>query len=497
MKGKTGIAKKLFIITAVVFGVFICSTLIIQSVFFERFYVNKKRNDLRAAVEKFRTGYNKTETNDKVAELLGEYEGNYNIKLVIWSPNGKLIFLTETQKNRGEYIRLRELTNFIMQWVQVPGSIDTLNMQNKTIIVTTSDIQNTERKLIAITPNRESGEVIFAISSLQNVSEASSVINSFYIYFFIGAIVIVISLSLVYSNMIAKPLVKINRTATKMGNLDFSEKCIVKSNDEIGNVAASLNFLSENLDNALSSLRSANAKLEEDIEKERNLEKMRKEFVASVSHELKTPITLIDGYAVGLKDEIFEGEEKDFYLDVIIDEARKMGHLVTDMLDLSQLESGNFKLTLEEFDLKELIIFTLKKYETLFVEKLVRIETNLMDDVRVNGDFARLEQVLTNFITNALRHVDENGTIRVNMIEKDDFISVEVENTGPKMPPEEMDKIWDKFYKLDKSRNRKLGGTGIGLSIVKNILTLHSYSYGVSNTQNGVKFYFDVPKNPK
>lgn len=492
MKTKASITRKLFIITTVVFGLFICGTLIIQSVFFESFYANKKRNDLKSTIENFRESYNKAEVKDRVAEILEEYEGDSNIKLVIWSGTGKLTFLAETQRNRAEYLRLRELTDFAIQWVQVPESITTLINQNKTIIVTTKDIQNLDKKLIAITPNMESGEVIFAISSLQNVSEAASVINQFYIYFFIGAIIIVIALSLIYSNMIGKPLVKINRTATKMANLDFSEKCTFKSNDEIGNVAASLNFLSENLDNALTSLRTANAKLEEDIEKERNLEKMRKEFVASVSHELKTPITLIDGYAVGLKDDIFEGEEKDFYLDVIIDEARKMGHLVTDMLDLSQLESGNFKLTLEEFNLKELVVLTLKKYETLFTEKLVRIETNLMDNVRINADFGRMEQVLTNFITNALKHVDENGSIRVNMVDKGEYISVEVENTGSHMPEEELDRIWDKFYKLDKSRNRKLGGTGIGLSIVKNILTLHGYGYGVSNTEDGVKFFFNV-----
>lgn len=495
MKNKTSITRKLFIITTIVFSVFIIGTLTIQSVFFEYFYVSKKRNDLKNDIEKFKASYNKTETKDKIAELLEEYEGNSNIKFVIWNTNGKLTYMAETQKNRGDYMSLRELTEFAIQWVQVPEGISVLNKQNSTIIVASKGIQDVERKLIAITPNKEKDEIIFAISSLQNVSEASSVINQFYIYFLAGAIAIVIVLSFVYSNMIAKPLVNINRTATKMAKLDFSEKCTVKSNDEIGNVAASLNFLSENLDNALTSLRTANAKLEEDIEKERNLEKMRKEFIASVSHELKTPITLIDGYAVGLKDDIFEGEEKDFYLDVIIDEARKMGHLVTDMLDLSQLESGNFKLTLEEFNLKELIVFTLKKYETLINEKMASIETNLIDNIRVNADYRRMEQVLTNFITNAIRHVDENGTIRVSTVEKDESISIEVENTGSHMPEEEMNKIWDKFYKLDKSRSRKLGGTGIGLSIVKNILTLHGYRYGVSNTDDGVMFFFEVPKS--
>jgi signal transduction histidine kinase len=293
--------------------------------------------------------------------------------------------------------------------------------------------------------------------------------------------------------MIALPLVKINKVATKMAQLDFTEKCEAANQDEIGNVAASLNFLSENLDNALTSLKQANAKLEEDIEKERKLEKMRREFVASVSHELKTPISLIDGYAVGLKDNIFEGEDRDYYLDIIIDESEKMANLVSDMLDLSYLESGSFKLKREVFNLTELIKHTLKKYGNMFEEKKAILKLNLLEGVTINADWNRLEQVLTNFITNALRHVNEDGTIYVNMIEKEDSFSIEVENTGSLISEEDLIKIWDKFYKVDKARTRKLGGTGIGLSIVKNILVHHGYSFGTENTDRGVKFYFVVP----
>jgi signal transduction histidine kinase len=253
--------------------------------------------------------------------------------------------------------------------------------------------------------------------------------------------------------------------------------------------------LSENLHNSLTSLRQANAKLEADIEKERNLEKMRKEFIAAVSHELKTPISLIDGYAVGLKDNIFEDKDKDYYLDVIVDEAGKMGHLVSDMLDLSQLESGVFKLRKIEFDIVELIKFTTRKYENIASEKDVAIRLRLMESFILYGDYNRIEQVLTNFITNALRHVNEKGTVEVRMIDEEEMISIEVENTGSHISEEELEKIWDKFYKTDKSRNRKLGGTGIGLSIVKNILTLHGFSFGVNNTEGGVKFYFKVPKH--
>ncbi|SQB92893.1 sensor histidine kinase [Clostridium tetanomorphum] len=207
------------------------------------------------------------------------------------------------------------------------------------------------------------------MASLQPIDEAVSVIEELYKYFSIGAVFFIVILAFIYSNMITKPLIEINKVATKMAKLDFSEKCNVKSEDEIGNMASSLNFLSENLNEALTSLKEANVKLEEDIEKERKMEKARREFVAAVSHELKTPISLIDGYAMALKDNIFGEEEKDYYLDIIIDEGRKMGSLVNDMLDLSNLESGSFKLTREEFDICNLIKFTLKKYKILLKKK--------------------------------------------------------------------------------------------------------------------------------
>jgi two-component system, OmpR family, sensor histidine kinase VanS len=491
---RMNITKKLFIITALVFSIFIIGTLIIQSLFFESLYISKKKSDLRNNIEKFKVDYNKNFVNDNIANIIGEYEENYDIKIVIMDKSGSLKFITQLYKGRVETTRIRELTDFVKMWREDPINIMSIGKQNKPAIISTNRRDVSERKLISILPNNEKGEIIFAVSSMQPVNEAVSVIKQLYVYFFIGAILLVILLSHIYSYMIAKPLININKTATKMANLDFSEKCMVMSNDEIGNVASSLNFLSENLDNALTSLREANTRLEEDIDKERKLEKMRKEFIASVSHELKTPVTLISGYAMGLKDDIFEKEEKDFYLNVITDEAEKMGNLVSDMLDLSQMESGNFKLRREEFIVTDLLEFTIKKYTGLAGEKSVDIETKMIDNIKVYADWNRIEQVITNFITNALRHVNKGGSLKISMIDKGEEISIEFENTGNQIDEEELPKIWDKFYKIDKSRNRKLGGTGIGLSIVKNILMLHKYPFGVENTSKGVKFYFTVPK---
>jgi two-component system, OmpR family, sensor histidine kinase VanS len=488
----TSITKKLFIITAIFFGVFVASTLIIQSLFFENFYITKKKNDLKSYVQNFRTDYNKTSKMSEVSTVIEEYESNHNIKVMLLDSAGRITLNPSKYRNEGS--KANDLTDFIRLWNSQVSYSPKFLEDNKTLVYSYKSRYTDTTNIIAVNYNSEKTDVIFVLASLQPVNEAVSVIEKLYLYFALVAIIFTLMLSLIYSRLIAKPLVNINKVATKLAQLDFSEKCEVDRKDEIGNVAASLNFLSENLDEAMTSLRLANAKLEEDIEKERKLERMRREFIAAVSHELKTPISLIDGYAVGLKDNIFEGEEKDYYLDIIIDEAEKMGNLVSEMLDLSYLESGSFKLKKEEFNLTYLIEETLKKYEAIFEERKAELKMNFIESVTVNADWNRLEQVLTNFVTNALRHVNDGGTIYVNMIGREEGITIEIENTGSFIPEEDLMKIWDKFYKTDKARTRKLGGTGIGLSIVKNILAHHGYDFGAENTDNGVKFYFVVPR---
>jgi signal transduction histidine kinase len=334
--------------------------------------------------------------------------------------------------------------------------------------------------------------LIFVVSSLQPVSEAALVMQEIFIYIYIAAFIITILLSIIYSNMISKPLIKLNKTASKMSNFDFTEKYLVNSEDEIGNLGATLNFLSENLDRSLKSLKAANLKLKMDIERERNVEKMRREFVGGISHELKTPISLIEGYAEGIKDDVFEGEDKNYYVDVIIDEAKKMGLLVADMLDLAQLENGNFKLKSQGFYIDKLINVTVKKYYNIFNNKRIDVQLNITKEVLVFGDTMRIEQVLTNFITNAIRHTEENGSIEISMKKDEEKVYIYVKNSGKNIEKENLTKIWDKFFKIDKSRNRELGGTGLGLAITKNILILHKSDFGVENYEEGVSFYFSL-----
>jgi two-component system, OmpR family, sensor histidine kinase VanS len=492
-KIKKSITLKLFIVTALVFIIFISSTLIIQSLFFGRFYMSKKKNDIQKSIQEFRTSYNKIENQQEVTELIRDFEESHNAKVIILDSNGKLKFITKSYSEKLNASRLKIINEVIRDWEINSNTFTEMRRDNKPITIVTEKRTNEIRNIVSAVSDNDKDEIIFTISSLQPVNEASTVIREFYIYFYIGAIFLIIILSLIYSNMISKPLLKLNEAASNMADLDFSKKCNIIREDEIGNLANTLNFLSGNLNEALSSLKEVNSKLEEDIEKERLLEKMRKEFVAAVSHELKTPISLIGGYTEGLKDGVFQGAEKDYYLDVILDESHKMGNLVSDMLDLSQLESGNFKLSKEEFNIDEVISSILKKFSTLINDKNIDLQLNLIHKVKINADWTRMEQVITNFITNAIRHTHDNGFIKISMEEKENRqVLIYVENSGIHIPDEEIDKIWDNFYKIDKSRNRKLGGTGIGLAIVKNILILHGYKYGVENTDKGVRFYLSV-----
>lgn len=490
---KGSIAKRLFIITAISFGIFILITLVAQTVFFEKFYINKKKSDMKNNLKKFKTSYVGLKDTQEIGNLIFQYEENYNYRVLILDEAGRQKYIISTTNERADMSRGKSLFDLSHQ-INERNLIQDVYRAGKAKAYFAGGFKPGTTNIIGGLYIHEKNEYLFISESLRPVNEASGVIKEFYTYFFVIAIILVIIMSLFYSNIITKPLLEINKSASKMAQLDFTERCVVRGEDEIGNLAGTLNFLSENLQLSLNSLKEANSKLQEDIDRERYIERMRKEFVASVSHELKTPINLIEGYAEGLKDNIFEDKDKEFYLDVIIDEAQKMGSLVYDMLDLSQLESGSFKLNKEEFSLKELIERTIKKLSGIINDKSINLELNLADNIMVYGDWNRIEQVMINYITNAVRHTDIGGKITINMIEDNKLARVEVLNSGENIPEDEMDKIWDKFYKVDKSRNRSFGGTGMGLSIVKNIVLLHGGSYGAENTEGGVKFYFSIEK---
>ncbi|KGG80861.1 hypothetical protein Y919_03705 [Caloranaerobacter azorensis H53214] len=349
------------------------------------------------------------------------------------------------------------------------------------------------RILSVVTP-LSSDKILIIQSSVASIEEGIDIIKDYYIYIAIISLIIGIILTFILTKIITEPILRLNKVARKMANLDFSHKYNVVSRDEIGQLGESLNYLSEKLSFTIDELNKANKKLREDIEKERRLDKMRKEFISNVSHELKTPIALIKGYAEGLKDNVIDDiESKNFYCEVIMDEAEKMSKLVKDLLDLSQLESGHYSLNKEKFNICNLVDKILNKYSPIFKEKNINVSIKKDDDkMYVNGDRVRLEQVLVNLINNALNHIGAERVLEVTIRRLSNNAIISIYNSGSFIPEDEIDRIWESFYKVDKSRARKYGGTGLGLSIVKNILKLHNSNYGVRNVKNGVEFWFEL-----
>ncbi|MGG5462545.1 HAMP domain-containing sensor histidine kinase [Clostridium sp. B9] len=498
---KKKISKRLFIIT---FGIIIFLTLftmVFQMTFFQEFYFKRKSSDLNNAVLKFRALYAYDIKNTgSLYTALSLFELENNAKIGIYSIDSTPKYLTDPNDSKNSEAE-DYLNDIFMELYSEPDFAKQLLNSNTGVTTIFNSKKYSTKYIVCMAPfsfHSRNDSIVIAITPFQPIEEASDLIKDFYKYILLIVGVIGLILSYVFSNLITKPLVKLNKSAKKMSAMDFSEKCDINREDEIGNLAKTLNFLSKNLSNALDDLKVKNKKLEEDIEKERELEKLRKDFIAGASHELKTPIGIISGYAEGIKDGIVDDNDRDVYLDIIIDEAEKMNKLVMDMLELSKLESGKIELHIIDFSLTDLT-------EEVLMKNAVEINNNNLNVIReyspeidfyVEGDDFKIEQVITNFVTNAIKYSEPGSDIIIDIHEKDeDSIYFSIENTGSHIPEEELSKIWNQFYRGDMSRNRGARSTGLGLSIVKNLLQLHNSEFGANNTEDGVKFYFILKKS--
>lgn len=326
---------------------------------------------------------------------------------------------------------------------------------------------------------------IYAMASLQPVDEAVQMVQDYYIYIIAFVVVLIFLASFYYSKQIAKPLLKINDTTKKIAHLDFTEKIPITSKDEIGDLSKNINILSNKLNSHI-------GQLEQDIEKERKLENTRKEFISGVSHELKTPLSIMKSCISILKDGVAE-HKKEYYFQAMEREVDKMDTLILDMLELAKFESGTYKMKKSSFYIDTVIEDICEHLSVEIEKKELHVHKNIRS-FEVIANQGRIEQVIVNFITNAIRYTPNKEDIIISTIDDKDRIKVCIENKGTHIEEEQLDKIWDRFYRVDAARQRSQGGTGLGLAISKNILELHDAEYGVKNTGDGVLFYFYLPK---
>ncbi|MGX5439288.1 sensor histidine kinase [Bacillus thuringiensis] len=599
MKNRS-IVFKLFLLTSTLFTIIFLLFFLGQSLFLEKFYINKKVKTVQTAFEKFVDNYDKSDKSyEKVRKLKQEFhdktnadmqfldsngiiKSDNNYYIDVYNPNDTKQYsiplnnlLTPEEYNKFENLGLKkdviinvdgvvQENNIITpqklgtnynQWqnehfysdfqsingnpsknrlgsryksttrIVFTGVITKLQLPSKAEVRLANDIETLQavqyfadiirdgtsnsnqlntfildggeniKNSIFVKPIMENGKITeyaFAIASLQPVNEAMLVLKDYYVYALIIVFLVIILLSFYYSKIIVKPLIKMNRVTKKMANFDFSEKLPITADDEIGGLSGSINTLSVNLKDRIDRLNVANTKLQQDIERERQLEKTRKEFISGVSHELKTPLSVIRSFAEGIKDGV--SKDTSYYTDVILEETENMNRLIVEMLELAKLESGTYKLDMTTFSIGELTQQVYTKLLFSMEEKHLQVNVDADPSILVKANRSRIEQVVVNLLSNAIRYTPDGEKIQVSIIEAEDTVKVEIENTGNPIPEESLEKIWDRFYRLDASRSRHTGGTGLGLSIVKNILDLHHAEYGVYNTTNSVVLYFNLQK---
>ncbi len=406
-----------------------------------------------------------------------------NLNVVIYAPNGEVVL---TSVSSSEELH-REFTDAVF-------SQDTPVLEkseNYEIKKQTDNRLNLDYILLwGVLPD---GNLIMIRSALESIRESAAIANRF--LFLVGIATVVVGIFIMYfvTRGITKPLTQLTEISKRMAALDFDAKYVGHTSMEVDLLGENMNHMAQSLESSIAELKSANNELMLDNQRKTEVDEMRKEFLSNVSHELKTPLALIQGYAEGLKECINDDEEsRDFYCDVIIDETAKMNRMVKKLLSLNQLEFGNDTITMERFDVTELIRGLLNASSLMMKQKEITVEFDDSQSMYVWADEFKLEEVLTNFVSNAINHIDFEKIIKIYYTEKEDCVRISVFNTGKPIPEEDLDKVWIKFYKVDKARTREYGGSGIGLSIVKAIMDSFNRECGVINHENGVEFWCEL-----
>ena len=493
---------KITLIILLIISVLLLSIGLLNNFGLRWFYQNEKVSEIKEAYLKIDNEVMKIGSSGQhiIDESTEESVINNSLKSIILDYSNKYnitIALVDSFTNKAIYSSAREgdgLISRIQDGFIGNKNQDILYSNNNYTIILHKTMQNTsfiegfgycsdnQTKVIMSTP----------VASLK---ESVSISNRFLIYMAIIGFIITVILTFIIAKMITYPILELAEISNKMGKLDFTAKYIGNRSDEIQTLGQNMNYMSDRLKKAIDELQEANELLKEDIKRKEAIDEMRKDFIANVSHELKTPIALIQGYAEGLNEGLCEDEEsRKYYTEVILDESEKMNKMVKQLLTLSSLESGNSILHKENFNLTSLIESVLGSISILIGEKNVNIEFDSSKEIFLNADEFKIEEVVTNYISNSIHHVSDSGEIKINVSDDGENITFSVYNTGNPIPEKDLNNIWEKFFKVDKAHSRAYGGSGIGLSIVKAIVEAHNGTVAVRNILDGVEFSFKIPK---
>ncbi|MBQ9984408.1 MAG: HAMP domain-containing protein [Lachnospiraceae bacterium] len=491
-KCKTSLRFKLTMFLMVIMAFTVFGSLLVTQLFVKTFFLSELKYRMINMYEDVNFIFSQENINDvQVTEQLSRLAANGEINIFVLSKDNKI------------YSNINEESEMWDSMQSIATLLEGQNEQDLGEILQGQQQgfwifhQNHDKKLNSdfydLVGVLDDGSLIALRSSVVRFNESVATTMKLYLYVGFFAILGGCTAMFFVSSSYVRPIHQMAVAAKRMARLDFDAKVQTHSNDEIGELGASINAMSKELETTISELKTANAKLMQDIEEKTQIDEMRKEFLSHVSHELKTPIALIQGYAEGLKENISDDpESRDFYCEVIMDEADRMNVMVKKLLALNELEFGTDKINFERFDVVELMRNVNSSVDILLQQNRVNLQFLCQYPINVWADEFMIEEVYRNYLVNAIYHTAEGKNVCVNADIRDNLLRVQVYNEGEFIPEDELEKIWIKFYKVDKARTREYGGSGIGLSIVAATMKLHGRRYGAFNAENGVVFYFEL-----
>ncbi len=464
------IKTKLFLIFTIFMILVVVCGVLLNSIFLESYYIYKNKGIFVSVSEKISYEYiNNKENSDEYINMVNSIDG---ISTTIVDQNFNVEY---TSVNKKSNVNEKRVSKEIKQLI-----LDNEKKISKKYIYDTEEKNNDQNTKLVFISKMSNGEFIILRKPVKGIHESVSIANQFYI--FAGLIVIFFGgiFILIFSKKITKPIIEMSNVAENISNLEFDNRVNIHSQDEIGKLGESINKISEKLSTSINDLK-------QDVERRKNL-------VSNMSHELKTPIGIIKGYAEGLKYGVVDDKEKmQKYCSVLVEECDRMDKLVQELLNHSKMEAGMVELNRTNFDIYEFIFKIVERFKPTFIDKGITFDLNCVNNYVISADRDMLEKAINNFMTNAIDYVEGKKFIQLIAENKENKIKISVFNTGSHIPIEDLNKIWDVYYKVDKARSRKYGGHGLGLAIVKSIVQLHGGITKVENVDEGVIFSLEIP----
>lgn len=445
--------------------------------------------EIKSIVQDYMTAQKNSQilTTSEKESLIGElsYTWDRNITLVDIEKNLVLSTIPNRKPPTGPSPRGNIYTEIAYKYTDLPlGRVETTIRKDR---------EGRDSMAIFI-GNVGDNTILISEKPLNIIQDSSNLLTKYIIISGILTVSIGSMIILLLSKKLTQPIVDIEAQAKRLAALDFEQDNQVSQKDEIGSLGKAVNQISSELKGTIEALQIANSQLKDEIEQERKLERMRRRFVSSVSHELKTPISMIIGYADGLKFGVAKSTEQiHSYCNVIIEESEKMDQLIKDLLDMSAYQEGQLKISKEIFNFSEMVCRIGNLYSEQFSIKGLSFKMEVASNICINGDPLRIEQVLRNLLENALKYTIPEGTVSFVLSKNDEGAKVSLYNTCDPIPEEELSAIWMCFYRGEEGRNSSVEGFGVGLALVKEIVEKHHGTVTAINENSGVNFITTLP----